>query len=280
MNGAAGLGGGAPAGDATDHEERYTLGLDARWRMGPFGLDPSIFYQTGSYNTQAIRSNGKVSRVKGDTAAWLADITGSFQAGPLLVEARGVYSTGNKARDNLSLSKRYFEPLDLDTGYWAGWASILALGIDYFNGGGGNNQGMSTNIGYDRYGRAGFGVRVTYNLTPAFAVYGVINPTWAAEKVDTDTGCGAESVAQAQVGCPTRVTVNDKSWDEGTSRYIGTETDLGVTWRFAPNVALDLLGAYLFAGHALDTAELLNGVLVKRESRDAYQASARVRLSF
>jgi len=74
--------------------------------------------------------------------------------------------------------------------------------------------------------------------------------------------------------------VNDKSWDEGKSRYIGTETDLGVTWRFAPNAALDLLGAYLFAGSALDTAELVNGVLSTRDARDAYYASARVRLSF
>ena len=280
MNGAAALGGGAPAGDAAVHEDRYTLGIDARWRMGPFGLDPSLFYQAGSYHTQAQRTNGAVTLVKGDTAAWLADLIGSYQAGPLLVEARGVYTTGNKARDNLAQSKRYFEPLDLDTGYWAGWASILALGIDYFNGGGGSNQGLDTGIGYDRYGRLGFGVRVTYNITPAFAVYGTINPTWAAEKVDTDTNCGTLSVAQANAGCPTRLTVNDKSWDEGKSRYIGTEADLGVTWRFAPNAALDLLGAYLFAGSALDTAELLNGVLSTREARDAYQATARVRLSF
>jgi len=295
MNSGTATGGGNAAGDATNHEDRYTIGVDARWRMGPFGLDPSLFYQTGPYYTQAQRSNGAVTRVKGDTAAWLADIIGSWQAGPLLVEARGVYTTGNKARDNLALSKRYFEPLDLDTGYWAGWASILALGIDYFNGGGGANQGLDTGIGYDRYGRLGFGVRVTYNITPAFAVYGTINPTWAAEKVDTDTGCGATTVAQANAGCTTRLTVNDRSWVEGDSRYIGTELDLGVTWRFAPNVALDLLGAYLFAGNALNTAECValggagvgtgnpcgtGGTVVRRDANDAYQATARVRLSF
>src|SRR5207245_7671197 len=62
MNSATATGGGAPAGDATDHEERYTLGVDARWRMGPFGLDPTLFYQTGTYNTQAQRSTGAVGR--------------------------------------------------------------------------------------------------------------------------------------------------------------------------------------------------------------------------
>jgi hypothetical protein len=292
MNSATATGGGNAAGDATNHENRYTLGLDARWRMGPFGLDPSLFYQTGSYYTQAQRSNGQVSRVEGDTAAWLFDVIGSFRTGPLLLEVRGVYTTGNKARDNLSLSKRYFEPLNLDTGYWAGWAAILALGVDYFNGGGGANQGLDSGIGYDRYGRAGFGVRATYSVTPALAFYGTISPTWAAEKVDTDTGCGAPTAAQAAAGCANRLTVTDRSWVEGDSRYIGTEVDLGMTWRFAPNTALDLLGAYLFAGSALDTVECSTTAstsnpcgssstsYVKKEANDAYYMAARVRFSF
>src|SRR5262245_38734439 len=109
MNGAAAVGGGAPAGDAANHEERYTLGLDARWRIGSFGLDPTISYQWGHYNTQAFRTNGSVGRVEGDASAWLFDAIASYQLGPLLLEFRGVYSTGNKARDNLSLSKRYYE---------------------------------------------------------------------------------------------------------------------------------------------------------------------------
>src|SRR5438094_3493880 len=36
MNVAAAVGGGAPAGDSADHEDRYTVGLDARLRIGPF----------------------------------------------------------------------------------------------------------------------------------------------------------------------------------------------------------------------------------------------------
>src|SRR5207237_1422767 len=86
---------------------------------------------------------------RGEASAWLLDVIGSYQLGPLLIEARGAYSTGNKARDNLSQSKRYYEPLDLDTGYWSGgWLGILGLGVDYFNGGGPTNQGMDTNGGF------------------------------------------------------------------------------------------------------------------------------------
>jgi len=54
----------------------------------------------------------------------------------------------------------------------------------------------------------------------------------------------------------------------------------GFTWQFAPNTAFDLAGYYLFAGEALDTAEVLNGTVVKRHARDGYYATARVRLSF
>jgi len=276
----AGLGTTA-AGDATDHEDRHTVGLDARWRVGPFGLDPTISYQWGNYETQAFRTNGTVGKVRGDASAWLLDVIGSYQLGPLLLEARAAYSTGNKARDNLSLSKRYYEPLDLDTGYWSGgWLGILGLGVDYFNGGGGANQGMDTNVGYDRYGRAQFALRATYSITPALSVYGVVAPTWAAEKVDTDTGCPALTVGTSATGCAARVAVSDKSFVEGDSRYIGTEVNGGFTWRFAANTAFDLAGYYLAAGPAMKMSELLNGVPVKRDQSDGYYAAARVRLSF
>jgi hypothetical protein len=288
MNTAGATGGGAPAGDATNQENRYTIGLDARWRLGAFGLDPTIAFQWGTYNTQAQRSDGTVGRVEGDASSWLFDVIGSYQLGPLLLEMRGMYSPGNKARDNLSQSKRYWEALSTDTGIWSGgWLGILALGVDYFNGGGGANQGMDTNVGYDRYGRAQFALRATYSITPALSIYGVVSPAWSAEKVDTDTGCPALTVASSNAGCANRVAVAGAtssaqrvSFVEGDSSYIGTELNAGFTWRFAPNAAFDLAGYYLFAGSALDMSESLNGAVVKRDANDAYYAAARVRLSF
>jgi hypothetical protein len=200
---------------------------------------------------------------------------------------RGMYTSGNKARDNLSQGKHYWEPLDLDTGYWAGWSGILGLGIDYFNGGGGANQGMDTGIGYDRYGRGQVAFRATYSITPAWSVYGVVSPAWTAQKVDTDTGCPALNVSTSATGCTNRVAVAGNtpnaqraSFVEGDSSYLGTEINGGITWRFAPNTALDLAGYYLFAGSALDMSESLNGAVVKRDARDGYYATARVRLSF
>jgi hypothetical protein len=138
---------------------------------------------------------------------------------------------------------------------------------------------MSTNIGYDRYGRAAFGLRATYALTPALSFYGAVTPTWTAEKVDTDTTQGAGSR-----GAPALVNAS------GDSSYLGTEAVTGMTWRFAPNTAFDLQGAYLFAGSALDGCVPAAGTSgvgnpcgagnVKKDAEDGWTVAARIRMSF
>src|SRR5437867_7311631 len=180
-----------PNGAPAFHENRHTFGADASWRMGPWGLDPTVYYQWGTRDVEAIDIDGKTKRLETKMSSWLFDAIGSYQLGPLLLEARGVYSTGNKARDNLSRKIYYFEPLDLDTSYYATWTSILGLGVDYKSGCSAGTQGMCTNVGYDRYGRAQLGFRGTYALTPALSGWVAVNPTWTAEKVDTNTGQAA-----------------------------------------------------------------------------------------
>jgi hypothetical protein len=252
---------GGAANVATSEEDRHTIGVDARLRMGPFSLDPTVMFQFG----ERTQRNATTRTLQGHVSAWLVDVQGGWQLGPLLLEARGVWSTGNKARDDVRKGVNYFEPLDLDTGYWAGWSNIQALGVDYYNGGGGTLSGTSTNIGYDRYGRRGFAVRAIYSLTPALSFYGIVSPTWTDEKVDTDT-----TIASGIRTRPIAAT------NGGDSRYIGTESDLGMTWRFAPNTAFDLVGAWLFAGGALDTRDASG----QRDAEDGWTVAARVRMSF
>jgi hypothetical protein len=50
-----------------------------------------------------------------------------------------------------------------------------------------------------------------------------------------------------------------KSWSSGDSNCLGTETNLGLTWRFSTSTAFDLVGGYLFAGSAFDAAECRGG---------------------
>src|SRR5213594_3505519 len=276
------------AGNPNFHEDRHTIGIDARWRLGPFGLDPTFYYQWGRVDSQAIvtgpGANGVgTKKMTADMSAFLADVIASFQLGPLLLEARGDYSTGNKARDNLSRSIRYYQPLDTDGNYWAGgWTQFWASGVDYFN------QGWATTgnyVGYDRYGRVSLAGRVTYSVTPALSLYLVGHSFCTAEAVDTDT---ASQLASASgTGTPARRTISSNSFVQGNSSYVGTEGNLGLTWRFSANTAFDLVGGYLFAGDALDAAECSNGAatcspsLAKRKSaQDAYTVAARIRLAF
>lgn len=259
-------------GSTTFHENQHTIGLDARWRSGPFGFDPTIYYQWGTRDFLAYTSTsaGSVKKVQADASAWLIDLIGSFQAGPLLLELRGIYSTGNKARDSLAKRIRYFEPLDEDTGYYSTWANILALSTDSVGQGCGSNAGMCTNVGYDRYGRAQLGFKATYSLTPALSFILAVSPTWTAEKVDTDTNSAAAG----------RTIVDDQSFVKGDSSYIGTETNLGMVWRFAPNVYYEVTGAWLSSGSALNTAELLNGVHTRRDAADGYLLANKIRFSY
>jgi hypothetical protein len=160
----------------------------------------------------------------------------------------------------------------------------MALGVDYFNG---VSMGeMGRYMSYDRYGRNQFGVRATYTVMPPLSFYAVVSPTWTAEKVDTDTN---STLLPGAVGLTVaRTTVSANSWVKGNSNYIGTEANLGMTWRFSANAAFDLVGGYLFAGDALDTAECINGTaplcaaanVRKKSAQDAYTAAARVRLAF
>jgi hypothetical protein len=261
----------ATAANTGDIENRHTIGFDARWRSGPFSLDPTFYYQFGNRDfRRAGAPSGNLDH-EADISAFIVDVQGGWQLGPLLLEARGMWTSGNKAQDDITKKVKYFEPVNLDTGYWSTWANIIALGIDYFNGGGSTLNQMTTNIGYDRYGRLGFGVKATYSLTPALAFYGQVNPTWTDKKVDTDTTISAATgLRQA----PSLTTAS------GDSKYIGTEADLGMTWRFAPNTVFDLVGAYLFTGHALDAVRTVNGVVTKFDSEDGWTVAARVRMSF
>jgi len=269
-------------GDPTYHENRYTIGVDARWRIGGFGLDPTFYYQWGTVDRQAFTPGGN-AKVTADMSAFLFDVIGSYQLGPLLLELRGMYSTGNKARDNLAQRIRYFQPLDTDGNYYAGgWTQFFASGVDYFN------QGWATTgnyVGYDRYGRGQVTARATYNVTPALSFYALAGPMFTAQQVDTDTG--SQLASSAGAGTPARTTVSQNSWSSGDSNYLGTEANLGMTWRFSANTAFDLVGGYFFAGDAFDAAECTNGnatcspsLVRKKSAQDAYTLAARVRLAF
>jgi hypothetical protein len=276
------------------NEYRYTVGLDSRLRMGPFSLDPTVLYQFGNKavcgasavatscgattaaNAAAFASNGVVpGRVYyPHMDAWLVDVRAGFQLGPLLIEALAAYSTGNSARNNTLGNVRYFQPLDLDTGYQADWGSSLtALGIDYLNAwneAAGRIAYPGNQIGWDKYGRLQFGAKATYAITPDLSVMGGANVHWSAEKIDRNG-----SVVTAGQGI---TPVFAGATPRENKRYIGTELMALLTWRFAPGLAWDNQFGYMFMGPALDgvTDPAIGG----RNTHDPFMLTSRVRFTF
>jgi hypothetical protein len=250
-------------------EDRWTVGIDARWRLGAFSIDPTFMYQGGSRDVLITGAALEQTR-----SAYLFDIRAGWQAGPLLIEGAAIYTSGNDAGDRVDQGADldFYEPISTDSGFYGGWAEIWALNIDYFNSLRPRVGGLNTitSIGYDKYGLIRAGLRASYALTPAFTLRTAVTANWTAEEVDTS------STLTNAAG----LTPGDAN---GDARYLGTELDLGFQWRFAPNVALDVVGAYNFAGSALAThltTGNTGGARNGRNPQDTQSVIARIRYTF
>ncbi len=255
-NGSAGVAGNDGAGTGV-HEYRHTIGVDARWRSGPWSVDPSIYYQFGTqakWNqcdpgapTAAACAYGQGgTRQSADISAWLGDVRTSFQLGPLLLSGMVMWTTGQDAKSNPYKSVKYFQPLDTDTSYMADWGTqITSLGVDYYQGA---INGLGTGIGWDKYGRVSTGVKASYAVTPALTVQALVTPNWTWNKVDTDafvvTGGGFQPnfvCRKTGAGCR----------PEGESSFLGTEWNVALTYRFAPGLVFDWAFGYMQSDSAM-----------------------------
>jgi hypothetical protein len=286
------------------NESRHTLGLDARYRRGPFSFEPSVLYQFGNRSLIAPCSSVVVTppndggpippcpagttpmpsqfvsagvipnrKYTANETAWLMDVRGGYQLGPVLLEGLFMFTTGNKARETTLRTVKYFQPLDTDTGYLADWGGQLtAAGVDYLNGlleVAGQTAYPGTAIGWDKYGRYQIGARATYEWTPEFSLYGGVNGHWTAQDVQKNAILGAG------LGIIPLFTGQDAN---NKSQYIGTEIFTGLTWRFAPGLSFDAAGGYMWTGHALDA--VTNPAQGARDARNVYILSSRVRFAF
>jgi len=296
-------------------ENRYTVMLDGRWRIGGFSLDPTFGYQFGNrttFNTVTpaygitCNTTGTASLNctpnKANISAFLVDVRAGYQLGPLLLQGVVNYTTGNSAKDTLKQHVNFWQPLDTDTSYMADWGnSITALGVDYYQilNGAAATSGMNpgVGIGYDKYGRVQLGLKGSYALTPALSFGAGWSILYTARKVDTDgiviaNGGILPSFVDRKTGRSAR--------PEGDAQLYGNEINAALTWRFAPGLALDVQGGYLFAGGALahrsvnapycdgmnpTTGASPNGPCIAPNNKDllvndVFITSARVRFTF
>jgi len=283
------------------NENRNTVGVDARWRSGPFSVEPTFLYQFG--RRQAVNTSSSAygttcsagpptlcPRYSADINAWLVDIRAGFQLGPWLFSGMYMWTSGDNARNNPYKHIGYFQPLDTDTSYLADWGTqILSLGVDYYqilNGGAaqaGLNPGVA--IGYDKYGRHSFGLKANYAWTPTFNVWAGVTPSWTDKAVDTDGFLVANGGIQPSFVC--RKNFIQGCRPQGDSNYMGTELNAGLQWKFADGLTFDWAVGWLLAGGALghrtvsgDYSAALPPNPKDKEVNDVIISTARVRYVF
>ncbi len=282
-------------------ENRNTVGVDARWRMGPWSVEPTFLYQFGT--RQAVNTTSAAygpictaapqsscPRYSAEIRAWFVDIRGSFQLGPWLFSGMYQWTSGDPAQNNPYKHIGYFQPLDTDTSYLADWGTqIMSLGIDYYqilNGGAaqaGLNPGVA--IGYDKYGRHSFGLKANYAWTPTFNVWAGVTPSWTDRAVDTDGFLVTNGGIQPSFICRTHSADNCRP--AGDSKYMGTELNAGLQWKFADGLTFDWAVGWLIAGHALGHRHLGGDYSAAnppnskdRDVNDVIISTARVRYVF
>src|SRR5262249_39319102 len=161
--------------------------------------------------------------------AWLFDIRGGFQIGPLLLEGLVMWTSGQSARNTTLGKVHYYQPLTTDTSYMADWGGQMQmLGVDYLSAlleSGIPIAYPGVAIGYDKYGRFSFSPKATYAWTPALSTSlgAAVHFTQYAIQTDATPGAnGVVPVFDCRNGrCP-----------NGDSNYVGTEFWVSGTWRF------------------------------------------------
>lgn len=252
---------------------RSTLGGDVRFTAGPLSIQPTAYFQWGEQECIAPAVAATCEKKDVKIRAGIVDVIGGVRLGPLNLQARGMYTTGNSANETVAAGEtiNYYRPINPGFAYMTGWSEIQTSGVDYalallFAAPG---VSLRTSPSYDKYGRLFLAGAVDYALTPALTVTGLVNSSWAAEKVDTNGVLNANGLTAT---------------GGGDRRYLNTEVNAGLTYRFAPNVAFDLMGAYMFflTGSAMDHARCSppSATCDREKADEVYKAVARVRFTF
>jgi hypothetical protein len=249
--------------------------------MGPITVQPTFIYLTGEQ--EVLNRNGVLNDV--DIRTFIADTIVGFRTGPLNVETRIMYTPGQDANQDIQNGAggtiRTYQPINPGFAYMNGWTEIWTGGIDYASSFlvGRSALTLRESPSYDKYGRIFWGLAADYSLTPALTFRAMTNVSWTDKKVDTKGTFAAAT---------TGITPSTNPFNVGKERYLGNEWVLGLTYRFAPNIAFDFAAAALIVGDALNiqrtggngnNACITSGVPTC-EAQNVYKGSARLRVTF
>ena len=261
---------------------RHYLGGDVRWAMGPFSFQPTFIYLLGEQ--EVLNRNNVVNDV--DIRSFIVDTIVGFRSGPLLIESRIAYTPGTGANHDVQNAGggtiRTYQALHNATTYMSGWSEIWKGNVDYGSSLLVNRGGLTLreSPSYDKHGRIFAVLAVDYALTPTLTLTGLTNVSW------TDTAVDTKGTSAAATGItPSGITTAGNPFAGGKERYLGNEWLARLTYRFAPNVTFDVVGAVLVTGDALNLQRAApfgcgtDGVPTC-QSRNVYKLAGRMRVTF
>jgi hypothetical protein len=270
----------APGGVGRDIRRHY-IGADVRWTLGPVTVQPTFIYLAGEQ--EVPRRGGGINDV--DIRSFITDTIVGFRTGPLNIEGRAMYTPGQNANNDIQNAGggtiRTYQPINPGFAYMNGWTEIWTGGVDYASSFlvGRSALTLRESPSYDKYGRIFFALAADYSLTPALTFRAITNVSWTDKRVDTKG---------TFVSPATGITPSANPFNVGKERYLGNEWVLGLTYRFAPNIAFDLAAAALITGDALniqrtggaDNNPCVTDGVPTCQSRNVYKGSARLRVTF
>jgi hypothetical protein len=239
-------------------EDRWWLGIDARWRWGNLTLSPTFIYQGGIRDFAAG---------DGDISAFLIDLRGAYVIGPLTVTAKFVHTPGNAASDTLGPNSdvNFYQFIAINADHRSlDWFEIFGFNLDTTDPplfGTNDTRSLDSNVSFDQFGLILGAVRGDFKALQNLTFTGALGFFAAAEKVGRPARLGA-----ATPGHHFNYTGQDK--------YLATELDVWLTWVLFRGTDLNVWFAYAFVGDALN----LNNPV--REAEDVVGAGARILYRF
>ena len=227
-------------GSTVREEDRHWVGVDVQYQYGDFTLSPTFIYHFGSSD---LADGGS-----GDIASFLLDIHASYQAGPLQLRGKIVYTPGDPADEALGDGDTLnsWQLINVYNGHrsvrWfnlfgaAGFTDLGPLMMFGYSA----SRAISTNLSFDQFGLMHVAARADYTVDPKLTLTGTLGIFNAAEEVGRPMRLGSD------------MTVNPTFNYTGQDTHLATEVDVMLAYQLYPAATLDLWFAYALVGDALN----------------------------
>jgi hypothetical protein len=250
-------------------ESRYYLGFDSRYRIGNLSIEPFFFYLLGTRNFCApgtqINSRGTLipctspvgSPTSTDFNAYIGSFLVRYTTGPLLLQAKYVYGSGNRAGDDIN-NRGNGRRADVKgwRGYytkgspiWREWFEIMgraevdATSIDTFR------RQFESAI-FDHFGYQEVAVRPEYQMTDNLILEAAVGAFWTAG-MPTSCPASVRSVTTGRCGSPNNSSGEPIYNFTKGSNFLGWEIDAGLRYSIMPGLTWTPRFGVAFYGDAL-----------------------------